>query len=450
MTQFDLKYLAHSMAQMSARSHVGRVRTIQANRVDVSGLVEDAALGNWVKIYRQDAKVITGEIVGIEQELVSVLLNGGATNIRVGDRVRLGPTPRIAPDDSWIGRVVDPFGRPLDGRPLATGHQEFPFENNAPEAHKRNALGARIRTGLCVFNTALPLVRGQRVGLFSGSGVGKSTLLGSLAQTIEADVIVVGLIGERGREVREFADNVLGAKGMARSVVVAATSDMSSLMRRNCATSAMAVAEYFRDQGQHVLLLLDSVTRFAEAHREIATASGEMPALRGFPASTAQKIMSLCERAGPGEKGSGDISAVFSVLVSGSDMDEPIADILRGVLDGHIVMDRSIAERGRFPPIDVLRSVSRSLPKAASEHENKLIVAMRRLLGAYQSAEPMIRAGLYVQGSDPLVDDAIKVFNDLDTFVGQVEVGKIDDSFNKLALILRGTQMFKMTQSAKG
>ena len=218
---------------------------------------------------------------------------------------------------------------------------------------------------------------------------------------------MLALIGERGRELREFVENALGKEGMKRAIVVTATSDRSPVVRRRCAWAAMAVAEHFRDQGAHVLLLADSITRFAEAHREVAVAAGELPSLRGYPPSTAHMIMSLCERAGPGPDGAGDITALFSVLVAGSDMEEPVADILRGVLDGHVVLDRAIAERGRFPAIDLLRSVSRSLPQAASEAENKIIGRTRQLLGAYEKSELMIRAGLYAEGSDPVLDQAI-------------------------------------------
>jgi len=224
---------------------------------------------------------------------------------------------------------------------------------------------------------------------------------------------------------------------MARAVVVAATSDRSPLVRRRCAWAAMAVAEYFRDQGQHVLFLADSITRFAEAHREVAVAAGELPSLRGYPPSTAHTIMSLCERAGPGSAYSGTITAILSVLVAGSDMEEPVADILRGVLDGHVVLDRKIAERGRYPAIDLLRSVSRSLPHAASEDENRTIAEARQLLGAYARSEMMIRAGLYTQGSDPLLDQAIRLWPDLDAYLAEPEAQNTANSFNRLRLILR-------------
>lgn len=290
---------------------------------------------------------------------------------------------------------------------------------------------------MAVTNTLLPIVEGQRVGLFAGSGVGKSSLLGHLARNMEADVVVIGLVGERGRELRHFMEEVLGPEGLKRSVIVTATSDQSPLQRRRCAWSAMAVAEHFRDQGKSVLLLVDSITRFAEAHREVAVAAGEAPVLRGYPPSTSHMIMSLCERAGPGIDGQGDITAIFSVLVAGSDMDEPIADILRGVLDGHIVMDRAIAERGRYPAIDVLRSVSRSLPMAATDTENALLAQTRKMLGVYDRNAMMIRAGLYAPGSDPEVDQAIALWSDLDAFLAKSDSHDCAHSFQQLELILR-------------
>ncbi|ARE40396.1 Flagellum-specific ATP synthase FliI [Rhodovulum sp. P5] len=250
---------------------------------------------------------------------------------------------------------------------------------------------------------------------------------------------VIALVGERGREVGEFVTKVLGPEGMARSVVVAATSDQSPMVRRRAAWAAMAVAEHFRDEGKHVLFLADSVTRFAEAHRELALAASETAALRGYPPSTAQAIMSLAERAGPGCDGAGDITAVFSVLVAGSDMEEPVADILRGVLDGHVVLDRRIAERGRFPAVDLLRSVSRSLPEAATGPENAMISQARRLLGAYDRAEMMIQAGLYAAGSDPEIDAAIAVWNRLDAFLAEDSPGGVGESFARLASVLKAS-----------
>jgi flagellum-specific ATP synthase len=323
----------------------------------------------------------------------------------------------IAPGSHWIGRVIDPDGAPLDGKPLFPGPVPRALQTAPPPATRRRAMGARLPTGLAVFDTLLPIVQGQRLGLFAGSGVGKSHLLSRLARGVAADVIVIGLIGERGREVRDFVEETLGEDGLKRSVVIAATSDRSPLVRQRAAWTMMSVAEYFRDQGAHVLLLADSITRFAQAHREVAVASGEPAALRGYPASMAQAVMSLCERAGPGTAEQGDITAILSVLVAGSDMEEPVADTLRGVLDGHVVLSREIAERGRFPAIDLLRSVSRSLPRAASAEENLKIATARRHLGAYDRAELMLQAGLYTNGSDANIDAAIKVWPGLDAFL---------------------------------
>jgi flagellum-specific ATP synthase len=362
--------------------------------------------------------------------------DGAADGIEIGCAVELVGRAEIAPDDSWIGRIIDPFGQALDGRPLMSGRIARGLRAGAPAAATRRPMGERLETGIALFDTLLPLVRGQRIGLFAGSGVGKSSLLAKFARGVSADVVVIALIGERGRELRDFVERVLGADGMARSVIVAATSDQSALARRRCAWTAMSVAEHFRDKGLHVLFLADSVTRFAEAHREVALAAGEAGSLRGYPPSTAHMIMSMAERAGPGPDGAGDITAVFSVLVAASDMDEPIADILRGVLDGHVVMDRKIAERGRYPAVDLLRSVSRSLPGAASEAENALIAEARRLLGAYDRTEMMIQAGLYVSGADPLVDRAIKVWPDLDAFLAEDAAGGSADSFRRLERIL--------------
>ena len=261
--------------------------------------------------------------------------------------------------------------------------------------------------------------------------------MGEFATRISADIVVIAMIGERGREVRHFVDEVLGEKGRERAIVVAATSDQSPLVRRRCAWAAMAVAEHFRDEGKSVLFLADSITRFAEAHREVAVAAGEAPVLRGFPPSTAHLIMSLCERAGPGIEGQGDITGVFSVLVAGSDMDEPVADILRGVLDGHVVLDRSIAERGRFPAVDVLRSVSRSLPAAATPEENEILAQIRKHLSVYAQNQMMISAGLYTQGTDPEIDLALTLNAALDDAMGTLHEQDPKHSFDQLRLILR-------------
>lgn len=431
----QLASIAARIADLRVTRHFGRVHSMQAGLIRVEGLNTHASVGDRVMISLQKMNV-GGEVVGLAPRHVEVLPEGNTEGLSVGAEVELLFAPSIAPCDGWIGRIIDPLGQPLDGRPLPKGHEPRPYRREAPPAVRRKRLGGRLPTGFAVFDTLLPLVMGQRIGLFAGSGVGKSTLLSGLARGVEADVVVIAMIGERGRELREFVEKTLGPEGMTRAVIVAATSDRSPLIRRRCAWAAMAVAEHFRDQGRHVLFLADSITRFAEAHREIALAAGEPPSYRGFPPSVSNLIMALAERSGPGLEGTGDITGIFSVLVAGSDMDEPVADILRGTLDGHVVLDRTIAERGRFPAIDVVRSVSRSLPDAATSEENRLIGEARAALGAYSESELMIRAGLYSAGTDPRLDKAVKLFPQLEAFVTEKTTG-IGESFTFLDRALR-------------
>ncbi|MFZ1470045.1 MAG: FliI/YscN family ATPase [Paracoccaceae bacterium] len=429
--------LQAGIADVAPVRAIGRVVETGRGTFLVAGLAQ-AALGDRV-LAETGAGPLGGEIVRLSAKGATILPEDDPEGLTIGAKVELiGPT-WIAPDHSWLGRIVDPLGQPLDGRPLMRGAVRRPMNAGPPPAASRRTMGERLTTGVAVFDTLLPLVRGQRIGLFAGSGVGKSSLLAKFARGVSADVAVIALVGERGRELRDFTDRVLGREGMARSVVITATSDQSPLMRRRCALSAMAVAEHFRDQGLHVLLLVDSVTRYAEAHREVALASGESASLRGYPPSTAHAIMSLAERAGPGADTSGDITAVFSVLVAGSDMEEPVADIIRGTLDGHVVLDRKIAERGRYPAIDLLRSVSRSLPDAASSAENAMILDARRTLGAYDRAEMMVQAGLYVPGTDAAVDRAIRLWPGLDGFLAEESPpGGAAASFDRLQACLKG------------
>lgn len=442
MTGNVLEMLCAEVAVCRAVRPVAQITEVGRGLLRISASGRGWGMGDRVLV-RAAGAVIGGEIVLLDAAGAAVLTDAPVDGVRLGDRVEHCGSATIAPHDGWIGRIIDPFGRPLDGRPLMRGPVARDLRAAPPSAASRRRLGGRLETGMRVFNTLLPLVRGQRIGLFAGSGVGKSTLLAGFARHVEAKVAVIALIGERGRELREFVEDTLGPEGMARCVIIAATSDQSALVRRRCAWAAMTVAEHFRDQGRQVLFMADSVTRLAEAHREVALAAGEPASLRGYPPSTSHLIMALAERAGPGAEGAGDITAVFSVLVAGSDMEEPVADILRGVLDGHVVMDRTIAERGRYPAIDLLRSVSRSLPRAASEVENALIVQARRLLGAYDRAEMMIQAGLYAAGSDPLVDAAIRVWPRLDAFLAEAETEGTGASFARLAdiLALAGGQM---------
>ena len=425
----------HALDGIDRSSPVGRISQLDARGFLVEGLSDHARLGDDV-IYRDEADTPhRAEVVKIGRDGLWATPLGPAAGLKIGLGVQPAGAPAICPDRSWIGRVVDPFGRPLDGRPIGGGLAR-PLRNAPPEAGRRRAMGARQATDLAVLDTMLPIVAGQRVGLFAGSGVGKSTLLGQLARRMAADVCVLALVGERGREVSDFVNTVLGPTGMARTVVMAATSDMPATLRRRCAASAMTVAEYFRDRGLRVLFLLDSVTRVAEAHREIAAGSGEAAELRGHPPSLVPLLASLAERAGPGVDDQGDITAVFSVLVAGSDMEEPVADIVRGQLDGHIVLSREIAEAGRFPAVDVLRSVSRSLPRAATAEENALITEVRKLLAIQDRSELMVSSGLYERGSNAEIDRATALVPRLNDAFTRTDMPEVSASFAKIAEIL--------------
>ncbi|MGX9355973.1 FliI/YscN family ATPase [Roseobacteraceae bacterium S113] len=442
MDQNGLETVLNEMQSLRAARPIGRVLSVSTEGIRVVGLGKVARLGDLVAIPSDTSSDISGEIISLERDSVLVLPSDPPEGIAQGDKVMLNTQLKLFPNASWIGRVIDPNGKPLDGRPLSRGAQGFSLFRDPPNAVFRKPLGERLNTGLVIMNTLLPIALGQRIGLFAGSGVGKTSLLGHLAKNMQADVVVVALIGERGREVGEFVQKTLGPDGLKRTVVVAATSDQSALARRQCAATAMTVAEYFRDQGLNVLYLADSITRLAEAHREVAVAAGEPPSLRGHPPSMTHMITSLCERAGPGVDGSGNITAVFTVLVAGSDMDEPVADTLRGVLDGHIVLEREIAERGRYPAIDVVKSVSRCLPDAATETENAQINKARKMLGAYARSETMIRAGLYAEGSDPVLDQAVRVIDDFEVLMAKSEASGIGSSFVALNAILRAADAY--------
>jgi len=432
----DFNPLKNQLGEIRVSKRFGKVIAVGGAAITVSGLSRNAHVGDQVKLQKSESDVLGGEIISLATDTVLIMPYGPHEGIAIGNPVELLETSGVRPSKNWIGRIVDAFGAPLDGRSLYNGDREVPLRQAPPNAANRRALGGRLTTSLAVFNTLLPIARGQRIGVFSGSGVGKSTLIAEMARGLECDVVVIALIGERGRELREFTEKTLGPEGMKRAILIVATSDQSPLIKRRAAWMAMAVAEYFRDSGKHVLLLMDSVTRFAEAHREVALTAGETPSLRAFPPSTANLIASLAERAGPGCGSAGDITAVFSVLVAASDMDEPIADITRGVLDGHIILDRKISERGRFPAIDTNRSVSRSLPEIASPDENAILSEVRKIVSTYEQALPMIQTGLYVEGSDTEIDNAITVWPQLDDFFSRHAIETPQDSFLQLMEII--------------
>jgi len=415
----------------------GRIRSIDGRRIVIAGIAPAAAVGDRLIISRRGMEPLMAEIIGCDGPHTIAMAFGSTVGLAVGDTALLERHASFAaPSRRWLGAILDWQGRRVTGESPGEGLKRFPLQTSPPKAALRRGLGERLTTGYCAFDTFLPVCRGQRLGLFAGSGVGKTMLLGALASAIGADVVVIALIGERGREVNAFVEENLDPARRSRTVVIASTSDEPALVKRQSAQLAMTTAEYFRSEGLHVLLVFDSITRYAEAHREIALAGGETPSLRAFPPSTFQAIANLVERAGPGVAGEGDITAIFSVLVAGSDMDEPVADAVRGYLDGHIVLERTIAERGRFPAVDVRRSVSRSLPAAASQMENALLSEGRNLLGVYEDAELIVRAGLYKPGVDEVIDKAVRVWPALDRFFAGREAAGPEGSFRRLKAIL--------------
>ncbi|MGE3141923.1 MAG: flagellar protein export ATPase FliI [Hyphomonadaceae bacterium] len=408
----SLARLAADIDALEPRRFEGRVTGLNGLVVEVSGPAEALVVGARATI---EAETPTrGEIVGFRGNRALLLPFDAADAIRPGARVRLeGRSLSVRPSSAWLGRVVDAFGAPVDGLgPLPQGPHPRPIHAAPPPAHGRARVGERLDLGVRALNLFAAICRGQRMGVFAGSGVGKSVLLSMLARNAKADVIVIGLIGERGREVKEFLEDTLGEEGRRRSVVVVATSDEPAARRRLAPKLACAVAEHFRDEGLDVLLLLDSVTRFAMAQREIGLAAGEPPTTKGYTPSVFSELPKLLERAGPGEekKGAraGSITGLFTVLVDGDDHNEPIADAVRGILDGHIVMERQIAERGRYPAINVLKSISRLMPMCHTQDENALVSRARALLSVYAEMEELIRIGAYKEGADVEIDEAIR------------------------------------------
>ena len=410
-------------------SATGQIATVQ-------GLDGRAAIGSRVRIKRQGDN-IEGEVIRDTKAEQTIALYGSGHGLSSGMRVECINQPPLRPGPSWLGHILDHEGKDASGLLRPSGSENIVLDQKPPSPGHRRSLGPRLRTGMAAIDTFLPLCRGQRIGLFAGSGVGKTSLLGKLAAQSNADVNVIALIGERGREVRSFVENTLGVEALKKTVVFAATSDQPPAIKLRAARLAMATAESFRDAGQHVLFLFDSLTRFAQAHREVALAAGEVPALHAYPPSTFPALAQLCERAGPGHiNGTGDITAVLSVLVQGSDMEEPIADTVRGILDGHVILDRAIAESGRYPAIDVGRSVSRALPEVATQEENKILSKSRRLIRRFEDGQLMVQSGLYKAGSDPLLDKAVEAWPKFEAFLQKDDYLDIPSSFTDLEACL--------------
>lgn len=403
-----MESLIVEIAKMSGAQYYGRVTAVRGQSIEIGGASKRLGIGSLLRLSPPGGQALTAEVVGFRDDRVIALPYGTLMGVGVGLRAPIidGPSA-IYPDASWRGRVINGAGEVIDGGPpLKRGPRPYPLFAAPPRAQDRQRLGPRIDLGVRALNAFVTCCRGQRMGIFAGSGVGKSVLISMIARYTEAAVNVIGLIGERGREVKEFIEDDLGTEGLARSVVVVATSDEPALQRRRAAYLTMALAEYFRDEGDDVLCLMDSVTRFAMAQREIGLSGGEPPAAKGYTPTVFAELPRLLERAGPGP-GRGTITGLFGVLVEGDDHNEPIADAVRGILDGHIVLDRHIAERGRYPAIDILRSISRTMPDCNSAEEAEIIRRARELQATYEDMEELVRVGAYRAGSDANVDTAL-------------------------------------------
>lgn len=411
---------------------LGRVTQVVGLVIESSGPVSRIGDVCWVEADGQE-EAIACEVVGFRAEKVLMMPLGDMTGIRAGCRVRAsGDCLKIPVGEELLGRTLDGLGRPMDGKGPLNCSKFYPSIATPPNAMERTMIEHPFETGVRAIDGVMTMGVGQRVGIFAGSGVGKSTLLGMIARNGKADVNVIALVGERGREVREFMQNDLGEEGMARSVVICATSDEPALVRIKAALAATAVAEYFRDQGLNVMLMMDSVTRFAMAQREVGLAVGEPPSTKGYTPSVFALLPKLMERAGCGPRGA--ITAIYTVLVDGDDTNEPIADAARSILDGHITLDRKLTSRGHYPPINVMTSLSRTMPMVVPQEHVQAAASLRELIAAYLDVEDLVSVGAYKPGSQPVSDRAIAAWPHVNSFLRQdkAEASSLEESTNQM------------------
>ncbi len=426
MINIDFDLLKEKVNEIDTTYYEGVVKEVIGLIIEVEGI--KAFVGEVCTIFNIKKEEVKCEVVGFRDERVLLMPLGELVGISPGCKVI--PTRRpleIKCSESLLGKVLDGLGNPIYGDEYLSG-KPYPLENQPPDPLRRKRIKDILPTGIRAIDGFLTCGDGQRIGIFAGSGVGKSTTLGMIAREAEADVNVISLIGERGREVLEFIEKDLGPEGMKKSVIVCATSDKSALERVKGALTATAIAEYFRDQGKKVILMMDSVTRFAMAQREIGLAIGEPPAQKGYTPSVFAKLPKLLERAGTSEKGS--ITGFYTVLVDGDDFNEPIADAVRGILDGHIVLSRSLAQKNHYPAIDILNSVSRLMPQIADDKHKMIASNARDLLATYKDAEDLINLGAYVKGSNKKIDLAIKFNEGINNYLKQgiEEKSSFDDN----------------------
>ncbi len=438
MTQASDKKLDHaSLADRTARWHTrladcqhrldsdpSEALSIEGRLTRMVGLTLEAVgfqapVGSRCEVQGAGGKPIEAEVVGFAGETLYLMPTGDIRGLVPNARVRpIRSDSQVPVGEALLGRVIDGAGKPLDGKGALRVKDRVPLHGQPINPLERSPVREHLDVGVQSINALLSVGRGQRLGLFAGSGVGKSVLLGMMTRFTEADVIVVGLIGERGREVKEFVEDILGEAGLSRAVVVASPADHSPLMRLHGAMLATSIAEYFRDQGKQVLLLMDSLTRFAQAQREIALAIGEPPATKGYPPSVFSLLPQLVERAGNGANG-GAITAIYTILTEGDDQQDPVADAARAILDGHIVLSRRLAEAGIYPAVDVEASISRVMPQIVDEEHLEQVQYFKQLYSSYSQNQDLINVGAYTSGTDPLIDEAIAMFPSLQALIKQ-------------------------------
>lgn len=414
----------------------GRLVRVVGLTLEATGC--SAAIGQTCEVETAGG-LLQAEVVGFAQDRIFLMPKDDVTGVVPGARVTpLVDYKGVPLSMALLGRVIDGAGKPLDGGGPVLAMEYSQGKKTPINPLQRKPIRQPLDVGVRAINSIITVGKGQRMGLFAGSGVGKSVLLGMMTRGTAADVIVVGLVGERGREVKEFIDEILGEEGRQRSVVVAAPADVSPLMRLKGCETAVQIAEYFREQGLDVLLLLDSITRYAQAQREIALAVGEPPATKGYPPSVFAKLPALVERAGNGAEGQGSITAFYTVLSEGDDLQDPIADASRAILDGHIVLSRHLADSGHFPAIDIEKSISRVMPAVTSPEHQALARVIKQMYASYSQSKDLIAIGAYVRGSDPMLDSAMQLMPKINKFLqqGMTDVIPYDDSLTALAQLI--------------
>ena len=434
MESFFNKYI-DAVKDADTIKYTGLVTAVKGLMIEASG--PRSEIGELCRIQMKDGREdLFAEVVGLEGKVVRLMAYGETKGIEVGASVTAsGDQLQVPVGEKLLGRVIDALGRPYDGKGDIATSIHYPVSKSAPNPMERKPNNRRVVTGVRAIDSLLTVAKGQRLGIFAGSGVGKSTLLSIIARNTSADINVIGLIGERGREVLDFINRDLGPEGLKRSVIVVATSDQPSIARLRAAYVTTAIAEYFRDQGKDVMLMFDSVTRFAHAQREIGLAAGEPPAQRGYPPSVFDMLPKLFERAGNNDKGS--ITAFYTVLVDGDDMDEPIADKVRGTIDGHIVLSRALGQKQHYPAIDILASISRLSRRVCGPMTLKAVQKVKKWIADYTQQEEMILANVYQRGGSPEIDEAIDKHSEIEAFLCQDESEHctIEDTLQKLSLL---------------